>query len=100
MRSAKTFRGFLAALALAVPAAAAPAQEPEKEAPPSADDVKKKILEIEKLMREAEDSLSRSLDTSSAEAKAEMIMRRASAALAANGFSTITLRPCAAIFST
>jgi hypothetical protein len=69
MRSpSTTFRRAAAGALLA--ALAGPALAQEQEGPPSPEEVKKKVIEIERLMREAEDSLARSLDASSAEAKA------------------------------
>lgn len=60
----------IAPLALAIVLASPPALAQDAEAPPSPEEIRKKVVEIERLMREAEDSLARSLDASSAEAKA------------------------------
>lgn len=64
------------AASFAVPLAAvvfspAVASAQDEGGPPSPEDVRKKVVEIEKLMKQAEDSLSRSLDSTSAEARAK-----------------------------
>jgi hypothetical protein len=62
-------RRFAAAAFVAAVLASAPARA-QDEAPPSPEEMKKKVLEIERLMKGAEESLARSTDTRTAEERA------------------------------